>query len=102
MANNQQPVDNLLTVKLPYFEAIIPIAQLTNRLDHASDLYRYQSDFYLTLHYDQDDVSHEMMKDQKAMILEYATVTTVQNDVLREHGELVMQRDALKQIKNLF
>lgn len=101
-ANNQQPVDNLLTVKLPYFEAIIPIAQLTNRLDHASDLYRYQSDFYLTLHYDQDDVSHEMMKDQKAMILEYATVTTVQNDVLREHGELVMQRDALKQIKNLF
>ncbi|MCT3114739.1 adaptor protein MecA [Leuconostoc lactis] len=98
----QQPVDHLLTVKLPYFEAIIPIAHLTNRLDRASDLYRYQSDFYLTLHYEQDNVSHDMMKDQKAMILEYATVTAVQNDVLREHGELVMQRDALKQIKNLF
>ena len=100
--NNTQPGAHLLTVKLPYFEAIIPIAYLANRLDDASDLYRYRDDFYLTLHYDRNVVSHDMLKDQQAMILEYATMTTVQNDVLREHGELVLQRDALPQIKKLF
>lgn len=99
---NKQPVDNLLTVKLPTFETIIPIAQLSNRQDVASDLYRYGAEFYLTLHYVQDEMSHEMMKDQKAMIIEYAQETAVQNDVLREHGELVMSRNALAQINKLF
>ena len=83
-------------------DALFSSRNLANRLDDASDLYRYRDDFYLTLHYDRGVVSHDMLKDQQAMILEYATMTTVQNDVLREHGELVMQRDALKQIKNLF
>lgn len=96
------PVDNLLTVKLPSFEAIIPISHLMNRLDVATDLYRYNTDFYLTLHYAQDGLSHDMIKDQKAMIIEYADESIVQNDVLREHGELVMNRDALSQIKKLF
>ncbi|ADG40136.1 MULTISPECIES: adaptor protein MecA [Leuconostoc] len=95
-------VENKLTLKLSDLESLISISQFINGPEIISNLYRYDSTFYLSVQFPLDNFTDNMLKDQKSLAFEFATESDIKDDVLREHGEVVINKDALEKIKDIF
>lgn len=95
-------VENQFTLKLFDFESAISISQFINSPGIISHLYRYASTFYLTVQFPLADITDKTLKDQKSLALEFATETNIKDDILREHGEIIINKYALDKIKKFF
>ncbi|MCT4388350.1 adaptor protein MecA [Leuconostoc pseudomesenteroides] len=95
-------VAKTITIKLFDFESGIAIAKNFDANNFLSDLYRYNSIFFLQLTQNNSDLSWEELKDRLAIVFEYGNLSDVNNDVLKEHGEPIMLKNALDQLNRLF
>lgn len=91
-----------ITIKLFDFESGIAIAKNFDANNFLSDLYRYNSIFFLQLTPNNGEFSWEELKDRLAIAFEYGNLSDVNNDVLKEHGEPIMLKNALDQLNRLF
>ncbi|KDA48274.1 MULTISPECIES: adaptor protein MecA [Leuconostoc] len=94
--------EKTITIKLFSFESAIAIAKTFDAKNFISDLYRYDNTFFLQLTPKNDDFSWEELKDKLAIVFEYGNLSDVNNDVLKEHGEPVMVKNAVDQLNQLF
>lgn len=83
-------------VKLHSFEDMISLARVLHLENAATNLYRYDHNFYLELVFFTNESSRESIKDELAVAYEYADRTKVAPDVLAEHGQLIMEHSALE------
>lgn len=83
-------------VKLHSFEDMVSLARVLHLESAASNLYRYNGDYYLELIFFTNETSRETIKDDLAVAYEYADRSRLAADVLAEHGELVMEHSALE------
>ncbi|CAM3180879.1 adaptor protein MecA [Leuconostoc rapi] len=95
-------IESKFTLKLSDFESVISISQFIKGPGIISNLYRYASTFYLTVQFPLDNITDKILKDQKSLALEFATESDIKDDVLREHGETVINKNALEKIKDIF
>ena len=95
-------VAKTITIKLFDFESGIAIAKNFDANNFLSDLYRYNSIFFLQLTQSNSDLSWEELKDRLAIVFEYGNLSDVNNDVLKEHGEPIMLKNALDRLNRLF
>ncbi|KAF1296388.1 adaptor protein MecA [Enterococcus sp. JM4C] len=78
------------------FEQMIALANETYLESAWSNLYRLNDSYYLQVNFLMDDLSKHDVEDQIAQLLEFAKLSPVTEEVLAEHGELVMERNALE------
>jgi adapter protein MecA 1/2 len=90
-------------VQLEDFESLPSIAELiktNNGIE--SVLYRYRDVYYLELTFFMSENSPESIKNDLAIAYEYGNATIVSSEVLREHGEVVMDGAALELAQRYF
>ncbi|WP_367295117.1 adaptor protein MecA [Levilactobacillus yonginensis] len=95
LSDSGQPTTKQV-VKLHSFEDMINLARVLRLENAASNLYRYNDDFYLELVFFVNESSRESIKDELAVAYEYGNKTKVAPDVLAEHGQLIMENSALE------
>ena len=92
-------------VKLESFEDLIKLARIAKLENVITNLYRMEEEadkYYLHLLFYLEDTTENQVNDDMAVVLEYATMTTITPEVLAEYGHLVMERSALEQTKHYF
>lgn len=90
-------------IELEDFESLPSIAELIKTNSGIeSVLYRYHDIYYLELTFFTSENSPETIKNDLAIAYEYGNSTIVSSEVLREHGEVVMDGAALKLAKRYF
>ncbi|HHU20275.1 MAG TPA: adapter protein mecA [Bacilli bacterium] len=83
------------------FEDIIQLAKAIERLNiDAGSIYHYQDAYYLHL---PDHLQEEHIKeDLIAVLSEYATATLLSPEQISEYGKVIMENNALLQIRQYF
>lgn len=90
-------------IELEDFESLPSIAELIKTNSGIeSVLYRYHDIYYLELTFFTSKNSPETIKNDLAIAYEYGNSTIVSSEVLREHGEVVMDGAALELAKRYF
>lgn len=89
-------------LKLPNFESLPEIARVLRLENAASNLFKYQGNYYLDLIFFVDESSPETVKDEMAVAYEYANSADVTADVLHEHGKEIMSQSALELTRHYF
>lgn len=90
-------------IELEDFESLPNIAELIKTNSGIeSVLYRYHDIYYLELTFFTSENSPETIKNDLAIAYEYGNSTIVSSEVLREHGEVVMDGAALELAKRYF
>ena len=90
-------------IELEDFESLPSIAELIKTNSGIeSVLYRYHDIYYLELTFFTSENSSETIKNDLAIAYEYGNSTIVSSEVLREHGEVVMDGAALELAKRYF
>lgn len=90
-------------IELEDFESLPSIAELIKTNSGIeSVLYRYHDIYYLELTFFTSENSPETIKNDLAIAYEYGNSTIVSSEVLREHGEIVMDGAALELAKRYF
>ncbi|AVK60681.1 adaptor protein MecA [Lactobacillus sp. CBA3605] len=84
------------------FEDVISLAHIFRPEGLASNLFKYRDKYYLELVFFVDQSSSGVIKDDVAVVLEYANATKVTADVLLEHGEKIMSNAALETVRHYF
>ncbi|KRN01618.1 adaptor protein [Levilactobacillus senmaizukei DSM 21775 = NBRC 103853] len=82
--------------RLHSFEDMISLARVLHVENAASNLYQYNGDYYLELVFFVNETSPESIKDDMAIVYEYADRTKTAAAVLAEHGKLLMDNSALE------
>lgn len=90
------------TVAFESFEDLVDYAHL--QVDHelASELYKYEKHYYLTLRTSQPVTTGSSTKDALALAYEYGNPTATSVDFLAEHGKKIMSGTALEIICHYF
>lgn len=90
-------------IELEDFESLPSIAELIKTNSGIeSVLYRYHDIYYLELTFFTSENSPETIKNDLAIAYEYGNSTIVSSEVLREHGEVIMDGAALELAKRYF
>lgn len=90
-------------IELEDFESLPSIAELIKTNSGIeSVLYRYHDIYYLELTFFTSENSPETIKNDLAIAYEYGNSTIISSEVLREHGEVVMDGAALELAKRYF
>ncbi|ANJ12933.1 adaptor protein [Lactiplantibacillus plantarum] len=89
-------------LKFDQFEDLVSLAQLFRPEGLASNLFKYRDQYYLELVFFVDQSSTATIKDDVAVVLEYAHLANISADVLLEHGEKIMSNAALETIRHYF
>lgn len=90
-------------IELEDFESLPSIAELIKTNSGIeSVLYRYHDIYYLELTFFTSENYPETIKNDLAIAYEYGNSTIVSSEVLREHGEVVMDGAALELAKRYF
>lgn len=90
-------------IELEDFESLPSIAELIKTNSGIeSVLYRYHDIYYLELTFFTSENSPETIKNDLAIAYEYGNSTIVSSEVLREHGEVVIDGAALELAKRYF
>lgn len=90
-------------IKLHDFEGLPGIAQLissTNGIE--SVLYKFKNEYYLELTFFMSENTPESVKDDMAIAYEFGDATSVSSEVLREHGQIIIDGAALELSKRYF
>lgn len=99
---NQKVEKSTTVIKLADFESMIQVAKILHLENAATNLYRYQRDYYLEVIFFIDQTTPETIKDDLAVAFEYGENSTVSPDFLAEHGKKVMSQSALELTRYYF
>lgn len=99
---NQKVEKSTTVIKLADFESMIQVAKILHLENAATNLYRYQRDYYLEVIFFIDQTTPETIKDDLAVAFEYGEKSTVSPDFLAEHGKKVMSQSALELTRYYF
>lgn len=105
---SQEPIANQTQLtRVAKFDDFEDLLQATSQLETpdsvASDLYQMDGHYYLVLTFFNDgSLSTDAVDDVMAVISEYTDSSAVTEDLLGEHGKLLMQHAALERLKYYF
>lgn len=93
---------NNVVFVLASFEDMVQLANEVFLDSVWTNLYHYNTHYYLQIGFSQDEFSKGDIEDGMAQLLEYANFTPVTSELLSEHGELLMERNALELTRYYF
>ncbi|QBO35267.1 adaptor protein MecA [Periweissella cryptocerci] len=99
---NGETAKRRLVFKLADFEDFLAIAKELRLESGISNLFQYNGAYYLELVFFADEITDEQMKNDTAVVLEFAEVSEVSADVLAEHGTRIMENTALELARYYF
>lgn len=91
-----------LVFKIADFEDFLLIAKELRLENGISNLFQYYGAYYLELVFFADETSEEQIKNDTAVVLEFAEISAVSGDVLLEHGTRIMENTALELARYYF
>ncbi|MDR0922119.1 MAG: adaptor protein MecA [Lactobacillales bacterium] len=91
-----------VVLELESFEDMIQLASEVYLRATMTTLYKLQEKYYLHVLFMIDEVGMEEYKDDKAQLLEFGKLATITVDVLNEHGEKLMERNAMELTRHYF
>ncbi|WP_288636711.1 adaptor protein MecA [Limosilactobacillus oris] len=89
-------------IQFPSFEEVVDYAQIQDDDELASELYKYNHNYYLTLHSTEDEESENTIKNHLALAYEYGNPTATSADFLAEHAKKIMSQSALETVRHYF
>lgn len=84
------------------FEQIIQLAKTFNTETGLSSLYQFAGKYFMEFFLINDEFSTRSPKEDQAIILEYGVESTVNSDILNEHGKQLIKDVALETINHHF
>lgn len=83
------------------FEAVIYLASALSLPEVKNNLYLINDHYFLSVAFSKEELESEI-KNKVALISEFARLSPVTEDVLLEHGKIIMSEDALETTKHYF
>ncbi|MGX7195734.1 adaptor protein MecA [Enterococcus olivae] len=100
--NEPAPIVRELVFELSGFEAMIQLAAQIEIEDAVTNLHLMNDQYYLEVQFLGEIVTEKQIENQIAIISEFARKSSVTSEVLSEHGERIMEEDALGLTRNYF
>lgn len=94
--------DKNIVIKFNNFEQIIQLAQNEQTINGFSNLYLYKENYFVAFQLIRDDYSLRTFEEKLGIILEFGEQTRIDSDVLDEHGDLLIENNALEEILHYF
>ncbi|MDO4680149.1 MAG: adaptor protein MecA [Aerococcus sp.] len=88
-----------LTILFRNLHDLLTFAKSAPNEEMDVDLYQYHGEYIMTLHFSDQIFSQFEIEDIAYRFLEYGELTPVSQPLLREHGELLLEKTALQQLK---
>lgn len=89
-------------VEFKYFEQIIQLARVFKSDTGLSSLYQFDGKYYVEFFLINDEFSLRTPQEDQAIVLEYGEESSINSDVLSEHGKLLIEDVALETIDHHF
>ncbi|WP_207942129.1 adapter protein MecA 1/2 [Enterococcus sp. DIV2402] len=96
------PVTRELVFEVGSFEAMIQLATEIELEDVVTNLYLMNGMYYLDVFFLEDSLTDKQIENHTALLSEFARKSTVTPDYLVEHGETIMEMDAIGMTKRYF
>lgn len=100
--NEPTPMIRDFVFELATFEAMIQLAAEVYLDNCETNLYLMNHHYYLEVKMIGDLVSEQQIEDQLAVISEFARRSSITTEILAEHGEAIMEKDALHLTRKYF
>lgn len=84
------------------FEDIIEVSSKVNAVGYNSSIYQFGGLYALAIHYTDEYSDREFIDTKNAVFREFGVLTPLTQDVLEEHGHVIMDDHAITQIKRIF
>lgn len=84
------------------FEDIIEVSSKVNAVEYNSSIYQLGGFYALVINYTDEYLDCEFIDTQNAVFREFGILTPLTQDVLQEHGHMIMDDYAITQIKQIF
>lgn len=84
------------------FEDMVQLANEVYLESVWTNLFHFNDRYYLQITFLQDEMSKGEREDGLAQVLEFANLTAVTSEMLAEHGQLLMERNALELTRYYF
>lgn len=91
-----------IVIEFNTFEQMIQLAQILKAISGFSSLYHLNEKYYIDFHLMQDDFSFRSFDENIGVILEYGRKSKLTSEILSEHGDLLIQDNALSSIYHYF
>lgn len=89
-------------VKFADFEDFLTAAKNTASNEMETALYQYQGQYYLLVTFFAENFTQELIADQLGVLNEFGSVTPVNEDILQEHGRVIMPEAAFELARHYF
>lgn len=87
-----------IVIEFNTFEQMIQLAQTIKEIGGISSLYQLGEKYYLDFQLIQEEFSFRSLDEKVGILLEYGRKSKVTSEVLSEHGNLLIEDDALSSI----
>lgn len=84
------------------FEDLVELAKISKFNNMQTHLYRMDGVYFLHSVFFLEETSENQVKEDIAKVLEYSHLSKVTPEILAEHGDTIMDRNALEQVKFYF
>lgn len=84
------------------FEDIIEVSSKVNAVGYNSSLYQLDAFYFLVVNYAKDHAEREFVETKNAVFREFGILTPLTQDLLEEHGHVIMPDHAITQVKRIF
>lgn len=93
---------NSLVFEVADFEDVVQLANEIYLESVWTNLYYYQKKYFLQITFLQNEVSNRLREDTISQVLEFANLSPVTSEILTEHGQLLMERNAMERLRYHF
>ena len=101
-AEKPEPMTREFVFEFVAFEFLIQLAAELHAEELVSDLYLMNNQYYLAVQFVGEYLSDEQIENKVAVFSEYSRKSHLTPEVLAEHGEKIMETDALGQTQRYF
>lgn len=84
------------------FEDVIQIASRMHKFDAQTSLYVYESNYYLHVSYDTEEMTSQDKTNMFSVLSEFSRPTGVTIHMLQEYGKIIFESDVFTQIEKYF
>lgn len=91
-----------IAFRLPDFEELITLANHVQLSGAETALYQYREQLYLLVNFSTSKISDQRLTASIAHLYEFSYQTPITSDILEEHGQAIMESDALAQLREFF
>lgn len=91
-----------VVIEFANFELAIWLANEVTIDDISSTLYLMDHVYYLVVKFEDEDLSEKAIRNYTAHLGEFGRKVSITDDVLAEHGELIIENDAIETLRTYF